>query len=225
MRKFVWQKWQDPLNSDIDMREWPGYNEGLDETEVVEYIDASQSVAFPSTDIPEEILDEVHFIKPTRIVNTRLGLLTLTEASVADNHFDFWILHSNKEFTIEDLEIISKSDGVDAITPMTRYRCKIGFNNAPGLFNIRDCKLQIEDSLKNKQEISIQEVVEFPEEICLDINEKIDKFSKSEANWLIYVLPNGRMDTFQCENKEIFESQKKIYENLVNSVGGKVYNK
>ena len=156
-----------------------------------------------------------------------MGLLTVTESSLAGNNFDFWVLHTNFNITEEIGEIICNSTGVDAFLPLTRYRCKIGFPTS-GLFDIKEAKLEIQNNIKKLDEtkelteINIDEF--FDEETTNKIELKINELKGRTKYWALYVLPNGKMEILEAElPNTAFSAKLKLFEESQKLAGGKVY--
>ena len=226
-RKFSWQPWIDPLGSNLsDFGPDDGIPEGTD-IEFYNFAEASTSVNTASDLIPEfeeELRSKTHKIQPVKVVNTRLGLLTVVESTLANYHFDFWVMHSNKQFTEEDAKLIAEAEGVDCVMPLSRYRIKIGFPKS-GLFNIGEVRKGVEEVLLTKESILNNRVEDlFTEDTQQNIDKKIDVLKKKGGKWLLYVLPNGSMEVFESENiNNSYRTKLKMYEDTQNLVGGRVF--
>lgn len=230
-RKCVWQKYVDPLNSNLDEIEPMGF-EPEENTNNIEFYDISEnSVAIANKNLDEDFFKnlgkKLHSIRPLKVINTKLGLLTVTETAVAGYHFDFWTLHTNFAISEEIAKIICDCPGVDAFIPMTRYRCRVGFPKS-GLFNISECKLKIENSICNVENTNIE-----PENLKMifadDVKEKIDnKIAELKSRskcWALYVLPNGNMEILESEiANSVFKTKLKIFEETQKLAGGQVFN-
>lgn len=228
-RKFAWEPWIDPLNRNREDFVLPGEDDALLEgdTEYYDFRDnphAGNTVQDMDNEFYERLSSEVHSIKPLRVVHTKFGLLTVTESTVANYHFDFWILHSNKEFTADDAEIICKCPGVDAFMAMTRYRVKLGFPKS-GLFNLSEVKAGIVEALK-EQEVTLTTRPEelFTGELKEEVDSQLANLKAKGGHWLLYVLPNGSMEAFETENiNEKYREKLKFYESSQKLVGGHVF--
>tara|TARA_B100000287_G_C20518462_1_gene735926 strand:+ start:447 stop:983 length:537 start_codon:yes stop_codon:yes gene_type:complete len=157
--KVVWEKWVDPLNSNIDEVEYPGcFDEYKNEENPIELLSTDSSFE----EKMEEYLDEEDEAaaggrprrqtnyNPIRIVSTAHGFVPLTEHSYASKHFDFWTMHCNSDITQEIIDAVEKCDGVETLTPLTRYRLRVGFNRMlikSGAFDLNDIRKGIEKSV------------------------------------------------------------------------------
>ena len=144
-KKIVWEKWIDPLNSNIDEVEYPGHNAPSFETEnPVEFLSSDMDFEEKMEQMANYDEDEYSAkanisYNPTRIASTPHGFVSLTEHSFASKHFDFWTLHYTQDITTELADIIEKCDGVETFNILTRYRARIGFNRPliqSGAFNL-----------------------------------------------------------------------------------------
>jgi hypothetical protein len=229
-RKCKWEKWIDPLNANLDEVEWPGHEPEVEPTDV-EFLDFSQeNVATIKQNIDENFFRnlsrKIHSIRPLKVINTRMGLLTVTENAVADYHFDFWTLHTNFAITQKIGETICNAPGVDAFIPMTRYRCRIGFPKS-GLFNVTQAKLEIErlitqPEVDNDSASSINPI--FTDDIQAKINDKIEELKLRSKYWALYVLPNGSMEILESETLgDTFNTKIQIFRESEKLAGGKVF--
>lgn len=228
-RKIVWQKYVDPLNSNIDEVEWPGHEPVVEPTNVEFYDFSNSNIATVNKELDEDFFKnlskKIHSIRPLKIVNTKLGLLTVTENAVADYHFDFWLMHTNFPITEPIAKEICQYPGVDAFIPMTKYRCKIGFPKS-GLFNVTEVKLGLQKQLCNP--VSKEDLTQIEPIFSADMQDKIDnKISdlKSKNNyWALFVLPNGSMEVVESESSgSAFQSKLQVLNETQKLVGGRVF--
>tara|TARA_E500000331_G_C17225568_1_gene700154 strand:+ start:114 stop:839 length:726 start_codon:yes stop_codon:yes gene_type:complete len=233
-KKIVWEKWIDPLNTNIDEVEYPGHD--------YPSLEEEKSYELFSTDpLFEEKMDEYsdseeeHHKKnisynPMRIVSTPHGFVSLTEHSFASKNFDFWTLHYSRDITKKVEEIIEKCEGVESLNVLTRYRARIGFNRPliqSGVFNLSEIKKNIENSIisskanhKEKEEI---EESSFNREIKDKAKNVIERLSMFKR-WSVYVLPNGNIETVVgSDDSGDFEKTKSLFEEAERIVGGMVF--
>ena len=154
-KKIVWEKWIDPLNKNIDEVEYPGFNlPAMDDERPIEFLSEDPNFGQKM----EEQLDQAENqdinrnidFNPIRIVSTPHGFVSLTEHSFASKHFDFWTLHYNRDITDEILEAVSTCDGVETVTPLTRYRMRVGFNRTllkSGAFKVNSIRKNVENTI------------------------------------------------------------------------------
>lgn len=242
-RKFKWEFWVDPLNRNLD-EVAPVKEHGPNTDGGIDYIDLRDTDnhvhARPvdldydsNADIPdyEYMLSKVHAVKPIRIAHTKFGLLTVVETAIAGYHFDFWILHSNIEFNQEDLKVLKEIDGVETVNPMTRYRMKIGFPKS-GLFDVSSVKIEIEKSLKERYELAKTEETNiipfeksFSDEIVIKVNDKISELKGKSGHWLLYVLPNGKMEVYESDFLgKSYQDKHQLYSQSQKLLGGHIFN-
>lgn len=237
-RKIVWEKWVDPLNTNIDEVEYPGYfDEDNPDNSQIEFLssdpgfmdrleDGEQSGYLEDSESHNRNIT----YNPMRIVSTPHGFVSLTEHSFASKHFDFWTMHYNSNITKNILDEIEKCDGVETISPLTRYRIRIGFNRMlikSEAFNLTELKQNIEKKVLNigraKNDIeNFSSLLMFTK----DVKEKIQDITKemfSVGNWAIYILPNGGIETVTCIGEtEDFSKKIKFLEKIKEMVGGKL---
>lgn len=227
--KFVWEKWIDPLNTNVDEVEYPGYD--------VPSADIDRSVEFLSSDPNfeekyEDYMDEPDGAEsapratynPIRIVQTSHGFISLTEHSFASKHFDFWTLHCTTDVTDEIIDVVEQCPGVETINALTRYRIRVGFNRPliqSGAFVLNDIRKDIEEKiLKTKNTVNIDidpSLFFFTEDIKKKIKEEKENLSGS---WVMYVFPNGSIETFSESEKTAEFSKKIIFFNEIREMIG-----
>ncbi len=228
-RKVHWQKWVDPLNSNLNEVEWPGYepqNVNPKDVEYWDFSDGDTNVAEPMDEqFFNQLGNKVHAIHPVRVVLTNKGLLTVTESATANSHFDFWTLHTNFDITEDVANKIIKSPGVDAFMPLTRYRCRIGFPRS-GLFNVTEMKLHIQKILTEEEKNNIEDLIKpnFTDEAQLKIDDKIVQLKQRSKHWALFVFPNGDMEVVESDSSTSnYKSKLSVLEETQKMVGGHIY--
>lgn len=228
-RRVAWTKYYDPLNGNIDEVEWPGHDSKVP-PENIEFYDFSETdtatAQSPDRSFFENLGKKIHAIRPLKVINTKMGLLTITENAVADYHFDFWILHTNFPITEEVGNIICEAPGVDSFMPMTRYRCKLGFPKS-NLFNITEVKMEIQKRL-TEADVNVDDLLNskssFTEEVQDTISTKIKELKLRSNYWALYVLPNGNMEIIESDSSgDTFKTKLKIFEESQKLAGGKLF--
>lgn len=198
-KKMTWEKWIDPLNSNLSTVEWPGYE---DEENKIHSIDRSD-----------------------RVVLTKLGAFTLNDSSLASRHFDIWIINTNFPITDSIGQKIVKSEGVSWFLPLTRYSAQVGFPTS-GLFDITECKLKLQNTLimedKVPLDFGMNDILD--EETKKEISEKIEKLNSEDVLWCMYITPNGNIETVQakCVNEE-FTNNVNLLREVHTLIGGYIY--
>ena len=177
-KKIVWEKWIDPLNTNIDEVEYPGHDwPEYNQDRAVEFLssDPGFEEKFDEQMENAEDADSQKNItyNPIRIVSTPHGFISLTEHSFASKHFDFWTMHYNQDITKEIALKIEECEGVETVNIITRYRARIGFNRVliqSGAFNLNKLRKNIENkilesSLEKNLIIDSMELLGFSKEV------------------------------------------------------------
>lgn len=170
-KKFVWEKWKDPLLSNYEDCEWPGYD--LDEN---------------GDKIP------VHTAERQPVMHTPFGMVSVVNDSMASKSFDFWMLHTNFDLNEGIARVIEQIEGVETLEVYTRYRARIGFPRS-NLFVPREVMHQIEVAV---HELDYAEQNQLLTGLELEVAEKViearDKIDDKFDYWAIWVVPNGNME-------------------------------
>ena len=177
--KFVWEKWHNPVEEELN-----SYNSMFMMPEEIE---------------PEDELEgAAEIIAPTIINRFPLDLINaLHEKNRTLNSFDFWTLHTNFDITPRVKDIIEKTDGVETVDVLTRYRVRIGFtisgvfDNSAVRQNIQRALSNTDDSDDNPMDDSLSSVIRsFDEDKYLEIDSIKKELSKTGESWIMYILPN-----------------------------------
>tara|TARA_R110002110_G_scaffold153281_1_gene346551 strand:- start:137 stop:877 length:741 start_codon:yes stop_codon:yes gene_type:complete len=236
-KKIVWEKWIDPLNSNVDEVEFPGYNSpSIDQERPIEFLSSDQNF---EESIEEHLehsdgIEERRHItyNPIRIASTQHGFISLTEHSFASKHFDFWTLHYTQDITEEILSTIESCKGVETLNALTRYRVRIGFNRPliqAGAFDLNELRKNIENKILGLSETNsylydASELLFFTR----DVKERVKNIKSNMSKgglWAIYVLPNGKIETIteSPENKgEVFNQKLDLFLETKALVGGEI---
>jgi hypothetical protein len=243
-KKIVWEKWIDPLNSNVDEVEYPGYNSPLlDEDErTIEFLSVNEDFEekFDEHNNSEEQGPQKNMVyNPIRIVQTPHGFVTLTEHSFASKSFDFWTMHYNHDITDKTVSAIEECPGVESVNAITRYRVRIGFNRIllqSKAFNLNEIRKNVEEAVLNcgsnvsnewfNPVQSEPKEIEYFDGFTLDIAEKIEKAMeglKENKFWAMYVFPNGNIESIsESEVKsKSFEEKALFFKEMEKMVGGK----
>ena len=212
---IVWEKWVDPLNTNIDEVEYPGY---IEPNEDKNYEFLSTDPDFESKMSPEQeeeyAENDKHIIyNPTRIVSTPHGFVSLTEHSFASKHFDFWTMHYNRDITEQILNAVEKCPGVETVNVISRYRIRIGFNrilNQANGFNLTEIKQGVEKAVRagggseaqSQHNNYDEKISHFPDGVKKEIENIIQNHFSDKDNWLIYVLPNGKIEYIDLNSSD-----------------------
>ena len=231
-RRVVWSKWVDPLNRNIDEVEYPGHHLPTEPGEecLVEYLspygDGDVGV---EGELPDP--DKFHVPKTTKIVQTSLGFLTLTEHSYASNCFDFWTCHCNFPITTKVAIAMEKAPGVEVFNVVTRYRARMGFNRTlleAKAFTLDEIRSGVETAVlatcnKNKVLEDAQNLLLFSVDVRALAKETKRKLSDSK-HWAMYILPNGKVETFsEPEKTTNMQTKIDLFNRTQEFVGGSVF--
>ncbi len=233
-KAIVWEKWIDPLNSNIDEVEYPGHhlppeNESYDIEFLSSDPDFEDKMESHYTGQTDEDREKKVSFNPTRITSTPHGFVTLTEHSFASKHFDFWTLHYNRDITADIIKKIEECDGVETLTPLTRYRARIGFNRIliqAGVLNLTEAKRGIEKCIlgnTNSRPPHEQELAMFSSDIVSEAKKIISSKLEGKGVWFLYVFPNGSIECMSSESKG-FAEKNKMFEQIQSLIGGKKIN-
>jgi len=170
-KKFVWEKWKDPLLSNYEECEWPGYD--MDE-------------------MGEKI--PIHTAERQPVMHTPFGMVSVLNDSMADKQFDFWLMHTNFDLKEGVARLIERIDGVETLEIYTRYRARVGFPRS-GLFVPREVMHEIEKQILilNHTEQN-QLLTGLESEVATKVIEARDKAEEKFEHWAIWVVPNGNME-------------------------------
>lgn len=211
--KFVWEKWHNPIEEELN-----SYNSMFMMPEEIE---------------PEDELEgAAEIIAPTIINRFPLDLINaLHEKNRTLNSFDFWTLHTNFDITPSVKDTIEKTDGVETVDVLTRYRVRIGFtisgvfDNSAVRQNIQRALSNTDDSDDNPMDDSLSSVIRsFDEEKYLEIDSIKKELSKTGESWIMYILPNGNCCTYSSKTVDVdFIDKVTFFQHAQLMVGGEVY--
>ncbi len=128
------------------------------------------------------------------------------------NSLRWWVGHTNFYVSDKVRDVIKSVPGVEILEVFSPYR----FRLCPGLnFNSDLVLRNIERSLCGEATMA-----GIPAEHCVDIAKQRIDFLASEANWLIYVLPNGKFESYSTKCEEEFLSMLAKYDEVEKAIGG-----
>jgi len=170
IKKFVWEKWIDPIE------------------------------AYKGDFMGEEDNPFEDRLGNMPIMTTPYGQLPITEYSGACDKFELWLLHTNFDITKKIVTMVAKTRGVDSVDPVTRYRMRIGFprvyRGESPIFNVSEVKKEIQKNILAMFHHRQNELLSmtFDLDIIRKTREVRDHLDNKYDYWAIYVLPNGQMD-------------------------------
>lgn len=233
-KQVVWEKWIDPMNTNIDEVEYPGYDlPSLHEEEHnANFSLSEEDESSPTFDIsPNLDSHDPNIPNPMQIINTPYGFMTLTEHSFASKHFDFWTVHCNFPITQAISDAVENVPGVETLNVMTKYRARIGFNRIlfqANAFDLNEVREGVEIAakkacIKNNELDHIGELLLFSADIRALAEQTKKKLSKSN-HWTMYVLPNGQMETFtEFKRTDSMDKKTALFNSAKRLIGGAVF--
>ena len=230
-KQVVWEKWIDPMNTNVDEVEYPGYDlPSPVEERSVDYLlpeEDEMQQNFGVTPNPEEL----HIPNPIQIVNTPHGFMSLTEHSFASKHFDFWTAHCNFPITLSVANAIADVPGVESLNILTRYRARLGFNRIllqAKAFNLNEVREGVEIAakgacIKDNELDHIEELILFSADIQ-DLAKKAKRKLSKSNHWTMYILPNGKMETFtEFKKTDSMDKKTALFNDAKKLIGGAVF--
>lgn len=112
---IIWEKWRDPFGADEDI-------------EV----------------LPDEEEEEEVTIARSKVIVTPMGIIPLSENTIASKIFKFWSAHTNFTISQNVANLIEQIEGVETLDIHTRYRFRISIGKA---FNDREVMSDINTRL------------------------------------------------------------------------------
>lgn len=199
-KQIVWEKWRDPLLSNLDDAEWPGYDLDADGNKI-----------------------PLHTLERQPVLNTPHGMLSVTTHAMANSQFDFWIMHTNFDITEGIASMIDTMPGVESLEIYTRYRARIGFPRS-GLFDNQQTKHNILKAVRALDHAQQNQALYGLE---LQVAEKVmdmrDNVENKFEHWIIWVVPNGNIEVVGAD--KIDEDYKRKVAELYEAqaaVGGRI---
>jgi hypothetical protein len=209
-RSLVWQKWFDPLGSNINDFEFPGAIGTMETDEIFEEDDDeydNTKIQLPGRGL--------------RLVYTPFGVLPITEYNNPDKNFNFWVCHTNFNISKSVKEAIEAVDGVESLTIFSRYRFRIGVGQ---LFDASQVKSDIQKALNISSDKGLVQNVVLDEDTQKAVNDLKEQISKNNKFWAIYVVPNGEITSVVSnEDNDKFKQEIELYKQAQDGVGGALF--
>lgn len=222
-KEIAWEKFVDPLGSNIEEVNYPGFYDDDDDED--DYLAQEQQQMFsPLMPHPHGF----HSIKPHKIMKTPFGFITIDHHSLACDKFDFWIMHTNFDLNEKIVDAISKVPGVETFEVYTRYRARVGFPKSP-LFDTVETKMRIKQIVIETEDPAVMTPIDV---VVSDLDmETFAKVKMARQNlegksehWALLVLPNGTINiiTSDINNEDYLEKVEKLVV-AQQLVGGEFY--
>lgn len=199
-KKVKFERWVDPLNTNIQETEWPGFNQNAEGEE-----------------------QPVHAAKLTQVLHTPFGMLTALNNTSAANQFDFWWMHTNFDITNEIRDIVKRVPGVETLEIGTRYRARIGFPKS-GFFAGNQIMSDIQKAITAVDRARQNEaLIGLPNTVAHNVIDMRDQLDDKFDNWALLILPNGHIEAMTAEKSdEVFRGKLKMFIATKNLVGGRL---
>ena len=148
------------------------------------------------------------------VMSTPFGLWRVDDTFNPYSQFKLWMGHTNFTINRKIATIIKCIPGVEILTVLTRYRFMIGVAE---LFNIRDVRTAIENTLKCGSEKQILITDEGIKQKIVELKKELSK----EKKWAIYIFPNGQIDyTSSKEMDDVFMDKVMTYRGCIEHSNG-----
>ena len=131
--EVYWEKWVDVYQEEIDE-----IDQALSEFEDLQDLEY---------DIDPEMMEKLESMAnmpSIKTIMTPFGMMSLTEQSLASNHFKFWVGHTNFKLLKKHSKIIGSVEGIESVDILTPYRFRI---SVAKLFVDRDAMAKVRKAL------------------------------------------------------------------------------
>lgn len=198
--KVKFEKWIDPLNSNVEEVEWPGFNHDED--------DETQPI---------------YAAKMTQVIHTPFGALSMLSNTVASNQFDFWWMYTNFDITNDIRDIIKKVPGIETLEIYTRYRARVGFPKSgffEGSQTMRNIQAAITELEHDRQNTLLNGL---PSSVAYKVIEVRDKIDAKHENWALLVLPNGHIEVLAADKVDaVYQQKLQLFTTAKELAGGRL---
>lgn len=133
-----------------------------------------------------------------KILSTPFGLYKVDDKSNPMRQFELRIGHSNFDITEEIFDTIEEIEGVEAIISISRYRFLIAVGK---LFSFMNVRRDIENAICDGLGSEIDDI----------LDKEIDRVSAEGSLWVVYLLPNGKIESFVTDDENAYEEQLKVF--------------
>lgn len=209
MKQIKWEFYHNPFKVDCDVGDEVDHHNGDDESEFEDSTPWQQSKKSLSR-------------KPFRVLMTTFGMIPLTEDLLENKNFKLWIGHTNFSISVSDATKLAEVPGVEAVKFFSRYRFLVLIGTC---FTTSQVKLDIQatlcdediDDLKNKSNLELDKRTKDKfNNILIDIENK--------ENYIIYVLPNGKIISYSSDTySDEFNQKVMLLTTIFKLVGGSLH--
>lgn len=212
-RTIIWEYWTNPLGGG---KEYTDEAEKPPDDDTINYFDND----------PEEVSG---LVRP--VIPTSMGMVPVQIYGSFHHNFNFWIGHTNFTIDGDDHERgykgvatrIEEVEGVEILDILTRYRFRVGIGKA---FQSSEVKEAIHDALgvhiEGRGEEN-PEGVKLPSSIKDDVDSIRKSLDKESEFWVVYVVPNGKIDFKILDSKSEYDSVLELYRQTQELAGGVIF--
>lgn len=198
-KKIRWQWWKSPLGGG---REWQDYE--------IEKPPARNKAYYAGDDDESELPS----VRP--VVMTSAGIIPVKAYGDMSRDFNMVIAHTNFDVTDEHIARISEVPGIEDVTPLTRYRVRLGVGLA---FDEEEVRRSIDELCGVRR----GPLGEQPPAPLRDKANMAVESAKRHKYWAVYVFPNGNVDMTTSAKRADVDRAIEVYTAGHAMVGGAVY--
>jgi len=198
-RNIKWEKWVDPLLSNYEDAEWPGFDQDKDGN------------AMP-----------IHTVERQPVLHTPHGMISVVASAMASNRFDFWLMYTNFGLEEDIASAIELVPGVETLEITTRYTARVGFPRS-GFWQPRDVMHQVLLKVRELAHIEQDEtLIGLDEETFKKVVKTREQIEEKFDNWAIWLVPNGNVEVLGAETiDKNYRERLSLLKEAHGSVGGR----
>ena len=195
-RKIAWEKWDEDLLLEEMFQDIP----------LPDPVEGEE-------DLAEETLAFMQ--KIPKLISTPLGIFQFHDKMNPLRQYDCWSGHTNFDITKGVQNSIEKTQGVELLVIVSRYRFFLGVGK---LFNFRNVRSRIEKAVSTVREKSL---------IDEDTQETVDLIKEiisTDKHWAIFISDNGEIDytSTNLDDDDSFLEKMLLYKQKEKRLGGRI---
>ena len=195
-RKIAWEKWDEDLLLEEMFQDIPLPDPVEGEEDLAE-----ETMAFMQ--------------KIPKLISTPLGIFQFHDKMNPLRQYDCWSGHTNFDITKGVQNSIEKTQGVELLVIVSRYRFFLGVGK---LFNFRNVRSRIEKAVSTVREKSL---------IDEDTQETVDLIKEiisTDKHWAIFISDNGEIDytSTNLDDDDSFLEKMLLYKQKEKRLGGRI---
>ena len=195
-RKIAWEKWDEDLLLEEMFQDIP----------LTDPVEGEE-------DLAEEALAFMQ--KIPKLISTPLGIFQFHDKMNPLRQYDCWSGHTNFDITKSVQNSIEKTQGVELLVIVSRYRFFLGVGK---LFNFRNVRSRIEEAVSTVREKSL---------IDEDTQETVDLIKEiisADKHWAIFISDNGEIDytSTNLDDDDGFLEKMLLYKQKEERLGGRI---